>query len=530
MRINGTRFHARSIAAANAEASRAIESLNRYEAAQFGGKARSLIPALLQDARLDSGSLSRQEMARKIRYFRRNLWLVQRLQEIHVKYTVGPNGLHVTPSSSDIEFNKRMWEHYCAWCETPALDSLLPMSQLDRIMAGETHIDGELFILKTREKSLGRQSLPRVQLIESHRVATPDIYARENSRLFDGVEVDANGKPLGYWIRDGVEGDKWTFRPASDIIHVFDPDRVGTYRAVTPYHAVLNTGHDLDDLEMFEMQRAKENAQVANILETQTGEFNRELLTQNKLLGRMTVPDGAPDTDKELERRINLYRKVLGSRTVAIKTGEKLTQQANQNPSAATQWYWKFKIAQIAAVHGIPTMLLLPESLQGTIGRAVLDDAHISFRSRFAVYAHAAKERYRYFAEWAVGNIPELARNTPADWWKCQVVPPRAVNVDYGRNSAATLAELAAGVTNYDDIAGANGTTADTLLLKKARNVGRIKQIAAEISKEMGVEVLPAEIAENLAAVLQKLAAAQAVEIEAPQAPEKEEEEEPVEV
>lgn len=525
MKITGTQFHERSLAAANAESDRLREQVNRYEAAQLGGKSRSYIPALLQDARMDANAMSRAEMARKIRYFRRNLWLVQRLQEIHVKYTVGPSGLTVTPASSDPEYNRRMWDHYCAWCESPALDSLLPMPQLDRLMAAETHVDGEIFMLKTRAKAPGQASVPKIQLIESHRVETPDALRGEGgNRIFDGVEVDATGKPVGYWIRDGIDSGSWVFRPASEVIHVYDPDRVGMYRAVTPYHSVLNTGHDLDDLEMFEMQRAKENAQVANIFETATGELNRDLLTQNKLLGRTTVPTGAPDAEKDLLKRINQYRTVLGARTIAIKTGEKLTQQANQNPSAATQWYWRFKISQVCAVHGTPMLLILPESLQGTIGRAVLDDAHISFRSRFHVYAHAARARYRYFADWARTNVRELA-DPPHDWWKCSVTPPRAVNVDYGRNSAATIAELAAGITNYDDIAGANGTTSDALLTKKARNVGRIKQIAAEVSKEMGVDVLPAEIAENLANILQKLAAAGAVEV--PEVKDEEDEEIP---
>jgi hypothetical protein len=173
-------------------------------------------------------------------------------------------------------------------------------------------------------------------------------------------------------------------------------------------------------------------------------------------------------------------------------------------------------------------LLVLPESIQGTVARGVLDDANQLFHSRFTLFAHAARQIYWHFAQWARYNIKSL-QDAPADWKKCHVIPPRAVNVDVGRNSAAMLAELAAGVTTYDDIAGANGTTPEVLFQKKARNIGRIRQIAAEVSKEMGVEIKPEEIAGPLADIMQKLAQAQATTDNAAKA-EEEPEKEPQEV
>lgn len=485
---------------------------NRYEAAQPGNPSRSWVPAFLRDARHDANSWSRWELARKIRYFERNLWLIKRLREVHTKYTVGPAGLSVIPASSDSEWNKRNLEAYHEWCEAPALDSLLPMPQLHRLIAGETHIDGEIFVLKTRRKISGRQSVPAIQLVESHRVSSPgQMFSTADSETqVDGCEIDGSGRTTGFWVRDGFEGDAWVFRSADQMLHVYDPERVGMYRAVTPYHAVLNTAQDLDDLEIFEMGRAKENSQTASIWETWSGELNPDT-NRGQRYGRVQPVTGQM-TQEEFQKRLEQYRQVLGSKVVAIKPGEKITENANKNPSAATQWYWMLKMAQISAAVNIPFLLVLPEIISNWNSvsvRATLDDAHLSFRSKFHVHAHAARDIYRFFTNWARYNDPRCV-DAPADWNRCHVIPPRAVNVDVGRNAAAQLADYAAGITNLDDIAGATGATGDTLTYKKARGVARVKQIAAEVSKEMKVEVKPEEVMGPLADIAQKLALSEA--------------------
>ena len=212
-----------------------------------------------------------------------------------------------------------------------------------------------------------------------------------------------------------------------------------------------------------------------------------------------------------------MYRKIIGSRTLALKTGEKLEQFDSKSPSAATQWYWRYKIGQICSAARIPLILIFPElveTMQGTVVRGIYDDAHQTFRGNFFLFAHAARDMCRYYANWARYNDKRV-QDAPADWAKCHVIPPRAVNVDIGRNSAAMLAELAAGTTNFDDVYGANGGTAEVGLRKKGLNVLMIKRIAKELTaratKEgLGVTVEPAEISAPMADVLSKLAQAQA--------------------
>lgn len=493
--------------------------LNRYEGAQPYSPDRSWIPAFVRDARFDANSFARWEMARKILYFERNVWLPQKLGEIYSKYTVGPHGIPVIPDSSDSEWNKRMSDSYQTWCESPILDSALPMSHAHKQMARSKHYLGEVFILKTREKLDGKgQSIPKIQLIESHRCSSPGTIAgsdvglsaelarfADGDHVIDGVGVDDNGKPVEYWMRDGLEGSAWLARPASQVVHIFSPERIGMYRGITPYHAVLNTINDFDDLEIMEMQRAKANAEDAKVFTTWNGELDPNMARQQR---GMIGGNGATPIDHDLDKRIEQYRQVLGSRSIALRPGEDVKYPSNPSPSAAQQWYYRFKASQVCSAVSIPIILVWPDSMQGTVVRAVLDDANIFFQSEFSYFAHAAKDTYRFYAQWARYNVPGL-QDAPADWNRCHAIPPRACNVDVGRNSAAKISELAVGLTSYDDEARAAGSISDDVFLRKARNVAKIKKIAKQVSIETGEQVSPAEIASPIADVLQSLALAE---------------------
>lgn len=494
---------------------------NRYEGAIPGGPDRSWLPALVRDARFDANSFSRYEMLRKILYFERNSWLVQHLRDTFIKWVIGPNGLNVVPNSSDHEWNLRMQEVYLEWCERPCLDSTLTMAQVHRLEAGTYHLLGEAFCNETRIKEKGKPSRPAIQLIDCHRCSSPGVEysAREEEDLVDGVQLGTDGLtgkvtiPIGYWVREGFSGDAWTMRSTEQLQHIFDPERIGMYRGITPYHANIQTLHEIFDLERFEMQRAYANAEEAKVWETWNGEIPGSPSQAMRGKWNGTSGQGAAN-DNDVQKRLELYRKIIGPRTIAVRPNEKVTYPSNPSPSAATQWLWRYKIGQICRAVDMPLLLVFPEaveSMQGTTSRGIYADACQGFKGKFPLFANAAKRKYRFFANWARYNDPRCA-DAPADWGKCTVEPTKDVDVDVGNNSAAKLAEYAAGTTSLERIAGAMGTTARTLTYQKAMDVALVKIVAKEVSAKMGVEVLPEEIMGNLADIAQKLAQAQAAE------------------
>lgn len=507
--------------------------LNRYEAASFSSPDRGWVPSFVRDARQDANSWSRYEMFRKIVYFDKNSWLAGRIHDEHVKWTVGPNGLQVIPHTSDSEWNKAIQESYLEWCESPFLDSTLTMAQGHRLLSGSEHFHGELFTNYTNLKLRGKPSKPAIQFIESPRCSSPgQEYAtrEEVDGIVDGVQLgkDSNGyfvKPIGYHIRDTFEGDKWSFRGIEDMLHVFDPNRIGMYRCVTPYHAVLNSLQDVHELDVLGMQRAKQIAEISYWLSTASGELDPDKQRLSRY-GTAGATPGTGETYDQWMKRMEMYRKSSGAKVFGIKTNEKVTQFANESPSVTEQWYLVYKMGQITAASNVPLLLIFPElveKVQGTAVRGIYDNAHEHFRGKSFIYAHAARRNYRFFADWARYNDPRCV-DAPADWQKCEVILPRAVNADVGHNSAAMLAEYAAGTRSLDDIAGAQGTTAGVLIRKKANNIADIKIAAQEISKERGVEVKPEEIAGNLAVIAQQLAQAEATEAASEQASKQQEE------
>lgn len=499
--------------------------LNRYEAAQTWDPDRGWIPSFVRDARQDANSYSRYEMFRKIIYFEQNNWLAGRCGEEYTKWTVGPNGLQVIPHTGDPEWNKAMNEAYCEWCESPYLDSTLSMAQGHRLSARTEHFHGGLFIAFTHLKERGKAARPALQLIESPRCSSPgqEFGMREEADgLVDGVQLkrDAIGKfvkPEGYWIRDTFEGDGWQFRSVENMLHLFDPKRIGMYREITPYHAVLNTIQDVHELDLLGMQRAKQIADICYFINTASGELDPDKQRLSRYANSTATTPGTTETFDQFRKRFEMFAKSSGAKVQALKMGEKAEQFANDSPSVTEQWYLIYKMGQITGASSIPMILIFPElidKIQGTAVRGILDNAHEFFRGKSFLHASAAVRQYRYFADWARYNDPRCV-DAPADWKKCDVILPRAVNVDSGRNSASDILAFAAGTKSLDDIAGPQGTTAEVLLRKKARNVAMAKVIADEVSAEFSVEVSAEEILGSLADVAQKMAQAEATEANA---------------
>lgn len=485
--------------------------LARYEGAQPSSPRRSWVPNYVRDARFDITSFTRWELTRKIRYFEANSWLVQRLADLFEQYVVGCNGMGVMPASSDVEWNTRALPAWQEWCQMPDLCSRQNLGTLQGLIARSWFVDGEIFILKTYGRDRpGRQAFPRIQLIESHRCSAPGNGFSDATKdnLVDGVQVDpTTGRPQGYWIRDGFSDSSWTYKDADSVIHVFEPSRPGQYRGITFFHAVLCDLHDLDDLQIMEMDRAKQASEIANIFETYSGELDPRTLRQGRLLNTGATGANAANPDEDLEKRIAQYRTILGSRTIAVKPGESIKQMQTIQPSAATQWYWNHLTGRVCYGVGIYQGLVTPTSIQGTVERGALNACAQFFRSRSQVIAGASARIYQHFMQWARYNDPRCY-DAPADWANVTTVSPAAVNVDPGRNMLGTIAGLAAGTTTLHDEYGSMGKDAGAKILQRAREIGLTKQIAAQVSKEMGVPIDAAEINGNLAQIAATLAQA----------------------
>jgi lambda family phage portal protein len=462
---------------------------NRYEAGKRWGTGRSWVDSWVQDPRFDVCEVERLEIVRKSRYFEQNNGIVNRLCDIFEQYVVGSNGLQIIPASSDEKWNENAklsfgeWQNYCD------LTSLQAFACIQSLVARSWFIDGEIFILLTRGTNAGpvgdiiAQNRPRIQLIESHRVATPDkLILQEGKTVIDGIQIDKNGRPTGYYVRDGVDSESYSFKSASEVIHIFEPCRPGQYRGLPFLYSVLNTLHDLDDLQILELKAAKQAAEITNVLQNESGELPSAATVRRERFTQTTQKSDGTDVT---ENRTKWIRDILGGRSIALKLGETLQQFKSERPSVATKEYWDYLTSLVCAGSGISKMLVFPWSLQGTIARGDYDIANTFFRSRSAVLAAAFTRVYLFYMEWAKSNDKRLF-DPPADWRLVTVRSPRGCNVDVGRNSQAMLKELEAGATTYDAIYGALGLDYRTELRQRAKEAAYIRSLAKEFEVEPG--------------------------------------------
>ena len=395
-------------------------------------------------ARLDISESARVQLVRLCRYFERRDAIFNKLADLFEMYTVG-RGLLIQPSTSSKRFNEGAAEWLAEWSLRPDLGSNLSLGSIQGLWSRGWFTDGESFVLKARDEA----NRPAIQTVEGHLCATPPALVG-TPYIVDGVRLSPKGRPLGYFIADEDEKGNLSWpngeTPAEQVIHIYEPSRPQQIRGLPIPYPSIEDLWDLLNLQNLEMQAAARNADVTNVLNTESGELDTEDL----------VLRAATDNPANGKTRQEYVQEIVGGRTIALGLNEKFTQHIPQRPSAATAEYWRFLTEKICVGVGIPYVLVFPESMQGTTYRGSLEAATAFFLARFETLASATRAVYEH-ALGLAKNQDKRLEDAPADWRACVIYPPRAPDVDIGRNNAATLAQIAAGAASYDMIYGPQG-------------------------------------------------------------------------
>lgn len=466
--------------------------LGYLDAAEQWSRDRSRIPGFVQDDRFDVTTASRLEVLRKARNLFSNNAIVTRLCFLFEQFTVGSNGLVFTPASSDPEWNTAAaadWAMFAKFCDVSSRQSLGSFASQT---ACRWFADGEAFILLTNAGPAGG-FMPRIQLIEAHRVETPPkMWAREGISIHAGIEVSREGRPIRYWVRDSFDGDSFSPIPASDIIHVFEPDRPGQLRGLPAITPVIKDLQDLDDLQMLQMRAAKKAASVAAVMKQNRGQMSQGLMKTSRYAADGTTSTGAATS----EQRATYVQSVIGGETVFLDPGEELVQPTAIRPSAEERELWYYLARKICAGVSIPSLFVFPEATQGTVTRADLDIANAHFKSRSSVLIAAFTRIYEWYMEARIRQNAALSV-PPSDWRSVKVRPPRGPNVDVGRNSAALIAEFKAGWRTMESICSELGDDWRTVMRQKATEMAEAHALAEEFDLD-ATEIIETAITDVL--------------------------------
>jgi Phage portal protein, lambda family len=441
---------------------------NRYDATQ-PSQFRSWRPATLQDSKLDLTKASREVLQAKSRDYERNSPLYTKIADTIEQYTVG-TGIQLTSQSSDSIWNiaaDQVWER---WKPIADLQSRFGFDNLQGIIARSLFVDGECFILLTRDGAY-----PRIQLIESHRCKTPDsLSSSEGKTIIDGVKVDGNGRPIGYYF---ATGDSFRLEDANNVVHVFEPGRPGQYRGIPYCTAALNVLHDLEDLRTLEMRANKDAAELSTIIKTASGEMPSAMVSMAQRFRSTSTAAGTASS--AVDSRREYYQSTVGGRSIVLQNGDDAQQFRPERPGANTREYWRLLAADVCACAGTPLSIIFPDSQQGTVYRGSLDAFAAFCRGKTAMLSGYFRRVRNYVIQVEASYNREIAK-LPDDWRKTSSGTVRAPNVDIGRNSSAMISELAAGLRTWTSIASELGLDGKQLLKEKAEELVFIQKLAQE--------------------------------------------------
>jgi capsid protein len=357
------------------------------------------------------------------------------------------------------------------------LTAQYPLSVCQHVLGRRLFIDGEVFLYKTQSPDTLR---PRLQIIESHRVANPgtDRCEQTGNLICDGVEVNDSGRPVAYHVSQRPQNSSYGLWqntsmpsgfvigsstlnqfsqpavykriPAEQIVHLYEPERADALRGISHLYPVMRHIHDLYDLKKLEYIAAKDQAETSIFVTNAAGQATGKAVRAAELAlqsGDAKAKNGKPVTG---------VRRTAGGRTVYMRTGEQVTLSAPSRPTVTSQWFFDWTVKNICLGVNISPLLVFPWSLQGAVTRADLDTMAANFRTKSALAAAAMREVYVWALGWAV-RYDRALDGYPRDWAEVTVRPPKSVSVDVGRNSQALIAEYEAGFRTLQDICAEMG-------------------------------------------------------------------------
>lgn len=455
----------------------------RYEAAWWSAN-RTWLYSYLQDAQQDINAWQRREVMRRVRWFEKNNPTCQKILDLIETNVVG-TGINPTPCSGNADWDKAALAAWNRWVANADLGGRLSFYQIQAIAARAMAVDGEVFLHLTQDPVSNR---PRVQLIESHQVNSGGIEIPENIKAetvdADGVLVEkTTGRPL-YYVVQFNEGGAARLIRAEAMVHFFEPSRANQFRGMSLFHAVCNTLHDLDDLQTYEMIAAKDASEKSVIIKTASGEAPDAIIGNGQLSEMQPTAPG----DK-----VAFYQKAFGGKNLVLQTGDDAKQFESNRPSPAMREFWQYLERKVCQGVGISAAAVLDyeggwggAALRGAI---VCDNRFYECRTNGLINGLGRVWCHVIGADVATKYTPDLARvDLPAAWECVRWQPPRRSSVDIGRDSAALINELRAGVRTYRDALGEQGGDWREVLTQRADEAAFISDLAK--SRKIAPEII----------------------------------------
>jgi len=222
----------------------------------------------------------------------RNNSYVKRYFRLLVTNVIGPMGIKLQAQvwagdQPDTKTNAAIEAAWNAWATGPVtVDGRLTLRRFEKLVIKTVACDGEAFVRLWRgfegnAFGLALQAIDADLIDETFN--RPRRGAQNEIRM--GVEIDAIGRPVGYWVWDAVGTDlvrERYFVPAGEMLHLYDPERVNQTRGVTWVHSVMVPAHMLNAYEESEAVAARIGASKMGLFEKRADSLAGDLAASSK--------------------------------------------------------------------------------------------------------------------------------------------------------------------------------------------------------------------------------------------------------
>lgn len=340
------------------------------------------------------------------------------------------------------------------WCGPGVADieGRHSLYSLSRLACVAWRRDGAVFAQRVWDRDPTRPVPMRLRLLERDMLDTSKSGATASGgKIHCGIQVGPQGRVEGYWFRQSHPGENIfgtpigsVFVPASDVVHLYTPERVGQLDGVPHGAPSMTRKRDLNAYENAELTRKETEAMTAIIV---------------------TAPPiadaiGSLETDEKTGEQYGITPTVVNANGEAVgdlRPGAVLTVENGGNVTSLqptpTAYYPEYKKAMVREIAAglFDTYESLSGDLEGvnyTSYRAghLKRDAYIDAKLWLEFIPLFKQRLWVWCMEAAYLRGTVSALEVPVEW-----SPPKRVSVDPEKDAIADIIEERAGYALHDD-------------------------------------------------------------------------------
>lgn len=374
--------------------------------------------------------------------------------------------------TADVQARFKVWgsdvERRCDAREQLSFGALAKLAYLTYLRDGEVAAE-------VRDAKRGLPNTTNVLLVEAERISTPeDRGLIEGPRLRNGIAFDANGAPVGYWVRSGHPDDpapemrnlRWDYIPRrgrtgrAKFIHVFSPRRTEQNRGISRLAESMIPAKMLDRVDRAEVTAALRAAIMSFFIKSPGTTDDVQMAL---------APTGDENSiDPWVEQYLN-YRAdrpvmVDGAQVIHLLPEEDVVTPQRNSPNSNYPEFAKFVLQKIASSIGISYPQLAQDyaGINYSSARALLNEVWRSFlEDRQFFTQHFLSPIYAAWLEVEVANGTVKVPGGPTGFYRNKTAICMAEWIGPGRGSVDPKKESDA---NNTDAAAGRASTVEHIL------------------------------------------------------------------